>query len=254
MYFLFVMVPKTLILMVYVAIGAMLGGDVKAYPLSASCGTDLQQKILYQLFDYYETDVRPPGDGPTEIGVALEILNINSVDLANHEYTLTWYATHKWDDERLQYQHLIGNCTNIPFFQITSEEGVAGVWLPNYALSDEISGEVFDLLGTNRVIRIYPDGGVVYVTHMIATLSCKGEGSEYGDFWCPMTMEAFGDTTYNQLYWLTPDPVIVDRENIILDDLELGDVSTTETVNDGNFSVLSANFDFNIQPQTRLVE
>lgn len=222
---------------------ATLFEDVIAYTASPICGTQLQQKILSQLFADYDRDIRPPGNGPTEITIDLEILNVLSVEVKNHVWTTNMYVDLSWQDDRLRYEHLISNCTNLPFFQLSSDQGVARVWKPNYAIDNEVSGQAHELLHTNRVIRIYPNGLVFYATHVSVTLFCKfEEGTFPGQFRCPMVMEAFGDITYNRLKWRSPNPVVVDQNRIARSGYEVGDVTTAESVNEGNFSELTANF------------
>lgn len=207
------------------------------------CGVALEEKILSQIFAGYNKHIRPPSNKATEILVQMRILSIIDVDEKNRLWTVNLFSGRKWYDSRLRFDNLLAGCPDYKYFQFTTLEGVSRIWTPNYSFNDMVSGEIFQLLQPNVVVRLFPNGTVAYNSHESVRLYCKGLGSGRAEFTCPMAMEAYGELDYVLLNW-RPNPISQINADIELDDLELGNIDTIVTDNLGLFSTIVANFHF----------
>ena len=101
---------------------------------------------------------------PVAVGMNIDIASIDMVSEVNMDYTLTMYFQQAWRDKRLSY--------NVIPLNLTLDNRVADqLWVPDtYFLNDKKSF-VHGVTVKNRMIRLHPDGTVLYGLRSVVTVS-----------------------------------------------------------------------------------
>uniref|UniRef100_A0A8C2NNU0 Gamma-aminobutyric acid type A receptor beta1 subunit n=1 Tax=Capra hircus TaxID=9925 RepID=A0A8C2NNU0_CAPHI len=137
--------------------------------------------------------VRPPVD----VGMRIDVASIDMVSEVNMDYTLTMYFQQSWKDKRLSY-------SGIPL-NLTLDNRVADqLWVPDtYFLNDKKSF-VHGVTVKNRMIRLHPDGTVLYGLRITTTAACMMDLRRYplDEQNCTLEIESYGYTTDDiEFYW-----------------------------------------------------
>ncbi|RXM31803.1 Gamma-aminobutyric acid receptor subunit beta-1 [Acipenser ruthenus] len=114
------------------------------------------KETVDKLLKGYDIRLRPDFGGlPLDVGMSIDIASIDMVSEVNMDYTLTMYFQQYWRDKRLSY-------SGIPL-NLTLDNRVADqLWVPDtYFLNDKKSF-VHGVTVKNRMIRLHPDGSVLY--------------------------------------------------------------------------------------------
>ncbi|RXM93378.1 Gamma-aminobutyric acid receptor subunit beta-2 [Acipenser ruthenus] len=116
----------------------------------------LVKETVDRLLKGYDIRLRPDfGGPPVAVGMNIDIASIDMVSEVNMDYTLTMYFQQAWRDKRLSYSEIPLN--------LTLDNRVADqLWVPDtYFLNDKKSF-VHGVTVKNRMIRLHPDGTVLY--------------------------------------------------------------------------------------------
>ncbi|XP_073437113.1 gamma-aminobutyric acid receptor subunit beta-2 isoform X2 [Dendrobates tinctorius] len=123
----------------------------------------LVKETVDRLLKGYDIRLRPDfGGPPVAVGMNIDIASIDMVSEVNMDYTLTMYFQQAWRDKRLSYSVIPLN--------LTLDNRVADqLWVPDtYFLNDKKSF-VHGVTVKNRMIRLHPDGTVLYGLRFLAT-------------------------------------------------------------------------------------
>uniref|UniRef100_A0A8C2CQU2 Gamma-aminobutyric acid type A receptor beta2 subunit a n=1 Tax=Cyprinus carpio TaxID=7962 RepID=A0A8C2CQU2_CYPCA len=161
-------------------------------------------------------------------------LNIN-------DYTLTMYFQQAWRDKRLSY-------TEIPL-NLTLDNRVADqLWVPDtYFLNDKKSF-VHGVTVKNRMIRLHPDGTVLYGLRITTTAACMMDLRRYplDEQNCTLEIESYGYTTDDiEFYWRGGNGAVSGVERIELPQFSIVDyklISKNVVFSTGSYPRLSLSF------------
>ncbi|XP_034526843.1 gamma-aminobutyric acid receptor subunit beta-1 [Ailuropoda melanoleuca] len=120
------------------------------------------KETVDRLLKGYDIRLRPDfGGPPVDVGMRIDVASIDMVSEVNMDYTLTMYFQQSWKDKRLSY-------SGIPL-NLTLDNRVADqLWVPDtYFLNDKKSF-VHGVTVKNRMIRLHPDGTVLYGLRLTA--------------------------------------------------------------------------------------
>ncbi|XP_032807951.1 gamma-aminobutyric acid receptor subunit pi-like isoform X2 [Petromyzon marinus] len=134
-------------------------------------GDALPQKIQ-NLMRGYNKYLRPSFDnGPVAIGMSLDIASIDTISEINMDYTATIFLRQRWQDERLCFE---GN-------KSLSLDGrlVELLWVPDTFIVDSKRSFLHDITVENRLIRIFPNGTVLYALRITTTVACNMDLTKY---------------------------------------------------------------------------
>jgi len=202
---------------------------------------DLERSVMDQILSGYNKDLRPPGDNATEVSVNTYVREILSVCEKSHQWKIQLTFRQEWNDARLAYS--VESYPNYHFLTLSSRKDV---WTPDLFFSGELDANLHQVPQSNTLLRIYPNGHVLYSIRITLTLSCPGTGSIPGELSCPLAIASYAYTTDEvALKWKDTDPVQFNTNRIVLNEFTLGQVTTaaTESVTAaGKFSKLMANF------------
>ncbi|XP_062381104.1 gamma-aminobutyric acid receptor subunit beta-2a isoform X2 [Sardina pilchardus] len=195
-----------------------------------------------RLMKGYDIRLRPDfGGAPVAVGMNIDIASIDMVSEVNMDYTLTMYFQQAWRDKRLSY-------TEIPL-NLTLDNRVADqLWVPDtYFLNDKKSF-VHGVTVKNRMIRLHPDGTVLYGLRITTTAACMMDLRRYplDEQNCTLEIESYGYTTDDiEFYWRGGDGAVSGVERIELPQFSIVDYKLTSTnvvFSTGSYPRLSLSF------------
>ncbi|XP_064826871.1 gamma-aminobutyric acid receptor subunit beta-3-like isoform X3 [Oncorhynchus masou masou] len=131
------------------------------------------KETVDKLLKGYDIRLRPDfGGAPVAVGMSIDVASIDMVSEVNMDYTLTMYFQQYWRDKRLAY-------LGIPL-NLTLDNRVAdSLWVPDtYFLNDKKSF-VHGVTVKNRMIRLHPDGTVLYGLRITTTAACMMDLRRY---------------------------------------------------------------------------
>ncbi|KAF3834829.1 hypothetical protein F7725_027387, partial [Dissostichus mawsoni] len=163
------------------------------------------------------------------------------VSEVNMDYTLTMYFQQYWRDKRLAY-------LGIPL-NLTLDNRVADqLWVPDtYFLNDKKSF-VHGVTVKNRMIRLHPDGTVLYGLRITTTAACMMDLRRYplDEQNCTLEIESYGYTTDDiEFYWKGGDIAVTGVTRIELPQFSIVDyklVSRNVVFSTGAYPRLSLSF------------
>ncbi|XP_064424356.1 gamma-aminobutyric acid receptor subunit beta-1 isoform X2 [Latimeria chalumnae] len=200
------------------------------------------KETVDRLLKGYDIRLRPDFGGlPVDVGMCLDIASIDMVSEVNMDYTLTMYFQQSWRDKRLSY-------SGIPL-NLTLDNRVADqLWVPDtYFLNDKKSF-VHGVTVKNRMIRLHPDGTVLYGLRITTTAACMMDLRRYplDEQNCTLEIESYGYTTDDiKFYWKGGDYAITGVEKIELPQFSIVEykmVSKNVIFTTGSYPRLSLSF------------
>uniref|UniRef100_A0A493TKN3 Gamma-aminobutyric acid type A receptor subunit beta4 n=1 Tax=Anas platyrhynchos platyrhynchos TaxID=8840 RepID=A0A493TKN3_ANAPP len=156
-----------------------------------------------------EEACQDPGEGnPVTVGMSIHISSIDQISEVNMDYTITMYFQQSWRDKRLAYNDLPLN--------LTLDNRVADqLWLPDtYFLNDKKSF-LHGVTVKNRMIRLHPDGTVLYGLRITTTAACMMDLRRYplDQQNCTLEIESYGYTVDDIVFfWQGNDSAVTGME------------------------------------------
>ncbi|XP_015790733.1 glutamate-gated chloride channel isoform X1 [Tetranychus urticae] len=198
----------------------------------------------------YDRRIRPSGvnttdgkDGPAIVRVNIYVRSISRIDDVAMEYALQITFREQWKDDRLQYHDLDGK---IRFLTLTDPDRI---WKPDLFFSNEKSGHFHNIIMPNVLLRIYPNGEILYSIRISLVLFCPMDlrffPLDKQD--CEIKMASYGYTTEDLVFqWKRDDPVQVVK-NLHLPRFGLSNYVTeycTSRTNTGEYSCIVVRLTF----------
>ncbi|KAI1883744.1 hypothetical protein AGOR_G00234700 [Albula goreensis] len=156
------------------------------------------KETVDKLLKGYDIRLRPDfGGAPVDVGMSIDIASIDMVSEVNMDYTITMYFQQSWRDKRLSY-------TGIPL-NLTLDNRVADqLWVPDTYFINDKKSFVHGVTVKNRMIRLHPDGTVLYGLRITTTAACMMDLRRYplDEQNCTLEIESYGYTTDDiEFYW-----------------------------------------------------
>uniref|UniRef100_A0A671VHX4 Gamma-aminobutyric acid type A receptor subunit beta3 n=1 Tax=Sparus aurata TaxID=8175 RepID=A0A671VHX4_SPAAU len=211
-------------------------------PLESPGNMSYVKETVDKLLKGYDIRLRPDfGGAPVAVGMSIDVASIDMVSEVNMDYTLTMYFQQYWRDKRLAY-------TGIPL-NLTLDNRVADqLWVPDtYFLNDKKSF-VHGVTVKNRMIRLHPDGTVLYGLRITTTAACMMDLRRYplDEQNCTLEIESYGYTTDDiEFYWKGGDTAVTGVTRIELPQFSIVDyklVSRNVVFSTGAYPRLSLSF------------
>ncbi|XP_015425171.1 PREDICTED: gamma-aminobutyric acid receptor subunit delta [Myotis davidii] len=128
---------------------------------------------LDHLMEGYARNFRPCiGGPPVNVALAIEVASIDHISEVNMEYTMTVFLHQSWRDGRLSYNH-----TNETLG--LDSRFVDWLWLPDTFIVNAKSAWFHDVTVENKLIRLQPDGVILYSIRITATVACDMDLAKY---------------------------------------------------------------------------
>ncbi|XP_040217762.1 gamma-aminobutyric acid receptor subunit pi [Rana temporaria] len=153
---------------------------------------------IQKLMKGYNKYLRPFFDnGPVTVGMSLDIASIDTISEINMDYTATIFLRQRWTDERLIFE---GN-------KSLSLDGrlVELLWVPDTFIVDSKKSFLHDITVENRLIRIYPNGTVLYALRITTTVACSMDLTKYpmDKQTCTLQLESWGYNINDVMFYWT---------------------------------------------------
>ncbi|XP_072012091.1 gamma-aminobutyric acid receptor subunit delta isoform X1 [Engystomops pustulosus] len=151
---------------------------------------------LEGLMKGYARKFRPGiGGPPVIVAVDIEVTSIDHISEINMEYTMTVFLRQSWKDERLAYNHT--NKT-LGF----DSRFVEKLWLPDTFIVNAKSAWFHDVTVENKLIRLQPNGVILYSSRITSILSCDMDLTKYplDEQECRLDLESYGYSAEDILY------------------------------------------------------
>ncbi|XP_078612217.1 glycine receptor subunit alphaZ1-like isoform X1 [Branchiostoma floridae x Branchiostoma japonicum] len=197
-------------------------------------------KVFVSMLKKYDERVRPDFKGPpVKIFCQLVVNNLGSVKAETMDYIVTVFMRQRWIDSRLQ--HYDYNDTII-----LSSRNLDRVWLPDIFFVNEKAAGFISTTGNNKMLRIYPNGEVLYSEKYTMLLKCRMNFEMFpmDTQVCTLQTESYSHTDKDLLLIWDENPVVLSGD-IELPEYILRGKRYTTCDNDrdiGTFTCLEAQF------------
>ncbi|XP_072831697.1 gamma-aminobutyric acid receptor subunit delta isoform X5 [Vicugna pacos] len=149
------------------------------------------------LMEGYARNFRPGiGGPPVNVALALEVASIDHISEVNMEYTMTVFLHQSWRDSRLSYNH-----TNETLG--LDSRFVDKLWLPDTFIVNAKSAWFHDVTVENKLIRLQPDGVILYSIRITSTVACDMDLAKYpmDEQECTLHLESYGYSSEDIVYY-----------------------------------------------------
>ncbi|KAK1793971.1 hypothetical protein P4O66_010893, partial [Electrophorus voltai] len=190
-----------------------------------SCAEEVLPPTIQNLMKGYNKYLRPLfGNGPVTVGMSLDIASIDTISEINMDYTATIFLRQRWTDERLCFE---GN-------KSLSLDGrlVELLWVPDTFIVDSKKSFLHDITVENRLIRIFPNGTVLYALRITTTVACSMDLTKYpmDKQTCTLQLESWGYNVKDVVfYWTRGNQSVSGLDTLQLAQYTLEDYYTSES-------------------------
>uniref|UniRef100_A0AAR2JGQ8 Gamma-aminobutyric acid (GABA) A receptor, rho 3b n=1 Tax=Pygocentrus nattereri TaxID=42514 RepID=A0AAR2JGQ8_PYGNA len=140
-----------------------------------------------------------PGFGGSAIpvGIDVQVESLDSISEVNMDFTMTLYLRHYWKDERLAFPS--GNNLSRTF----DARLVKKIWVPDVFFVHSKRSFIHDTTMENIMLRVYPDGNILYSVRITVTALCTMDFSSFplDTQNCSLELESCESKTKLKLYW-----------------------------------------------------
>ncbi|XP_006011295.1 gamma-aminobutyric acid receptor subunit rho-1 [Latimeria chalumnae] len=169
--------------------------------------------------------MRPGFGGPAiPVGVDVQVESLDSISEVDMDFTMTLYLRHYWKDERLSFQ----STTN----QSMTFDGrlVKKIWVPDMFFVHSKRSFIHDTTTDNIMLRVFPDGKVLYSLRVTVTAMCNMDFSRFplDTQTCSLEIESYAYTEDDlMLYWKYGNESLKTDERISLSQFFIQEFHTT---------------------------
>lgn len=164
--------------------------------------------------DKYDHRFRPLGKnssalwgGPTKLRVQLYVRSIYGINDKKNQYNVQLTVRQRWWDDRLTYNSYDGKIKYI-------RAPPCRVWKPDLFFANEIEAEEHEIFAPNELLRISPNGEVLFSKRVTLRLSCTMNFRNFPfDFQrCKIAMPSYGYTIDDvMVMWENTAPIQVTK-------------------------------------------
>uniref|UniRef100_A0AAR2LD43 GABA(C) receptor n=1 Tax=Pygocentrus nattereri TaxID=42514 RepID=A0AAR2LD43_PYGNA len=162
----------------------------------------------------HDFTMRPAFAGPAvPVGVDVQVESLDSISEVDMDFTMTLYLRHYWKDERLSFP----STTN----KSMTFDGrlVKKIWVPDVFFVHSKRSFIHDTTTDNIMLRVYPDGHVLYSLRVTVTAACNMDFSRFplDSQTCTLELESYAYTDEDlMLYWKSGDNSLSTDDRISL--------------------------------------
>ncbi|XP_040574378.1 glycine receptor subunit alpha-3 [Lepeophtheirus salmonis] len=202
-------------------------------------------KALDKLLRKYDRRSTPTNDlrKPTNVSCQLFVASLSSINTENMDYVTDTYLRQKWSDSRLSHPDIKSP------LDLADPNLVKAIWKPEVFFPNAKEANFQFVTVPNVLIRIHPNGEILYILRLRLKFSCMMELSRYplDTQICAMQISSFSKTTKELL--LEWDPThelsVTVAKDLRMPQFEMTKITTNrchETNHMGNYSCLVAEF------------
>ncbi|XP_028827768.1 gamma-aminobutyric acid receptor subunit rho-2a isoform X1 [Denticeps clupeoides] len=175
--------------------------------------------------DDHDFTMRPAFGGPAiPVGVDVQVESLDSISEVDMDFTMTLYLRHYWKDERLSFT----STTN----KSMTFDGrlVKKIWVPDVFFVHSKRSFIHDTTTENIMLRVFPDGHVLYSLRVTVTAACNMDFSRFplDSQTCSLELESYAYTDEDlMLYWKSGDESLSTDDKISLSQFLIQKFHTT---------------------------
>uniref|UniRef100_A0A8C7CJB7 GABA(C) receptor n=1 Tax=Oncorhynchus kisutch TaxID=8019 RepID=A0A8C7CJB7_ONCKI len=175
--------------------------------------------------DDHDFTMRPAFAGPAvPVGVDVQVESLDSISEVDMDFTMTLYLRHYWKDERLSFP----STTN----KSMTFDGrlVKKIWVPDVFFVHSKRSFIHDTTTENIMLRVFPDGHVLYSLRVTVTAACNMDFSRFplDSQTCTLELESYAYTDEDlMLYWKSGDESLSTDDRISLSQFLIQKFHTT---------------------------
>ncbi|XP_076834478.1 gamma-aminobutyric acid receptor subunit rho-1 [Brachyhypopomus gauderio] len=147
----------------------------------------------------HDFTMRPAfGGPPIPVGVDVQVESLDTISEVDMDFTMTLYLRHYWKDERLSF-----SSTNNQSMTFDSRL-VKKIWVPDMFFVHSKRSFIHDTTTDNVMLRVHPDGSVLYSLRVTVTAMCNMDLSRFplDTQTCSLEIESYAYTDDDlMLYW-----------------------------------------------------
>ncbi|XP_043398590.1 gamma-aminobutyric acid receptor subunit rho-1 isoform X2 [Chelonia mydas] len=169
--------------------------------------------------------MRPGFGGPAiPVGVDVQVESLDSISEVDMDFTMTLYLRHYWKDERLSFPST--NNQSMTF----DGRLVKKIWVPDMFFVHSKRSFIHDTTTDNVMLRVQPDGKVLYSLRVTVTAMCNMDFSRFplDTQTCSLEIESYAYTEDDlMLYWKNGNDSLKTDERISLSQFLIQEFHTT---------------------------
>ncbi|XP_034384151.1 gamma-aminobutyric acid receptor subunit rho-1-like isoform X2 [Cyclopterus lumpus] len=175
--------------------------------------------------DDHDFTMRPGFGGPAvPVGVDVQVESLDAISEVDMDFTMTLYLRHYWKDERLSFRS--NNNLSMTF----DGRLVKKIWVPDMFFVHSKKSFTHDTTTENVMLRVYPDGKVLYSLRVTVTSMCSMDLSRFplDTQTCSLEIESYAYTDDDlMLYWKKGNRSLSTDERISLSQFLIQEFHTT---------------------------
>ncbi|XP_039088117.1 gamma-aminobutyric acid receptor subunit rho-1 isoform X2 [Hyaena hyaena] len=175
--------------------------------------------------DDQDFSMRPGFGGPAiPVGVDVQVESLDSISEVDMDFTMTLYLRHYWKDERLSFPST--NNLSMTF----DGRLVKKIWVPDMFFVHSKRSFIHDTTTDNVMLRVQPDGKVLYSLRVTVTAMCNMDFSRFplDTQTCSLEIESYAYTEDDlMLYWKKGNDSLKTDERISLSQFLIQEFHTT---------------------------
>nr|QQY02572.1 glycine receptor subunit alpha-2 [Cryptocotyle lingua] len=212
----------------------------------------ITEEIMKAVLPSYRSHERPgeQSQNPTNVHVFIHILAVTSINVVQMEYTVDLYLRQRWVDTRLAWNthsHLKHHQDSV---LLTAQ--LHRLWIPDLFFRNGKRGFTHDMSVPNFLVRVSPDGSVLYSQKITMILSCsmflKNYPMDHQE--CHMNLGSYGYTLDELKFVWQEEEAVTVAENLQLLEFEsprgaaTQDCTKNGTTSTGTYSCLLLTISF----------
>uniref|UniRef100_A0A8C5WYK2 Gamma-aminobutyric acid receptor subunit rho-1 n=1 Tax=Laticauda laticaudata TaxID=8630 RepID=A0A8C5WYK2_LATLA len=175
--------------------------------------------------DDHDFSMRPGFGGPSiPVGVDVQVESLDSISEVDMDFTMTLYLRHYWKDERLSFPST--NNQSMTF----DGRLVKKIWVPDMFFVHSKRSFIHDTTTDNVMLRVQPDGQVLYSLRVTVTAMCNMDFSRFplDTQTCSLEIESYAYTEDDlMLYWKNGNESLKTDDRISLSQFLIQEFHTT---------------------------
>ncbi|CAH1257292.1 GABRB3 [Branchiostoma lanceolatum] len=184
----------------------------------------------------YDRFLRPSfGGPPVQVDMSMTISSIDQISEVNMDYTITVFLRQYWRDERLAFA---GSNHSLSLDGRLAEK----LWVPDTFIPNAKESFLHKVTVDNKLIRLFPDGGILYGMRITAKAECNMDLKKYpmDSQNCTLGFESYGYKTEDiRFRWKAGNASIYGVESLQLQQFKIGSydvINGMATYESGDYS------------------
>ncbi|TKS83023.1 Gamma-aminobutyric acid receptor subunit rho-3 GABA(A) receptor subunit rho-3 GABA(C) receptor [Collichthys lucidus] len=172
--------------------------DLKLKKMDSTKSMLIKSEQLLRI-EEHDFAMRPGfGGSAIPVGIDVQVESIDSISEVNMDFTMTLYLRHYWQDDRLAFPSSSNKSRTF------DARLVKKIWVPDVFFVHSKRSFIHDTTMENIMLRVYPDGNILYSVRITVTALCSMDFSSFplDTQNCSLELESYA---YNEndlmLYW-----------------------------------------------------